>query len=164
MAQQVYYSLLNPGVRVGIDAARHRPEGGRHYLEPLIRRMSGREVRRNNPIPTDGRVARGGSPIPDEATSYERLYDIVEVLEQVAEETGHSVAQCALNWLLQRPTVSSLIIGARTEEQLRQNLEAVGWSLSPEQVKRLDMASQTTPIYPYWHQAQFPELNSQLRF
>ena len=122
------------------------------------------KYRRNNPIPTDGRVARGGSPIPDEATSYERLYDIVEVLEQVAEETGHSVAQCALNWLLQRPTVSSLIIGARTEEQLRQNLEAVGWSLSPEQVKRLDMASQTTPIYPYWHQAQFPELNSQLRF
>lgn len=107
---------------------------------------------------------RGGSPIPDEATSYERLYDIVEVLEQVAEETGHSVAQCALNWLLQRPTVSSLIIGARTEEQLRQNLEAVGWNLSPEQVKRLDMASQTTLIYPYWHQAQFPELNSQLRF
>ncbi|MCS3062989.1 aldo/keto reductase [Parabacteroides distasonis] len=65
---------------------------------------------------------------------------------------------------MQRPTVSSLIIGARTEEQLRQNLEAVGWSLSPEQVKRLDMASRTTPIYPYWHQAQFPELNSQLRF
>ena len=131
---------------------------------PLSAGRLGGKYRRNNPIPTDGRVARGGSPIPDEATSYERLYDIVEVLEQVAEETRHSVAQCALNWLLQRPTVSSLIIGARTEEQLRQNLEAVGWNLSPEQVKRLDMASQMTPIYPYWHQAQFPELNSQLRF
>ena len=164
VAQQVYYSLLNREFEwelmpLGIDQ-----KVGAIIWSPLSAGRLGGKYRRNNPIPTDGRVARGGSPIPDEATSYERLYDIVEVLEQVAEETGHSVAQCALNWLLQRPTVSSLIIGARTEEQLRQNLEAVGWNLSPEQVKRLDMASQTTPIYPYWHQAQFPELNSQLRF
>ena len=164
VAQQVYYSLLNRDFEwelmpLGIDQ-----KVGAIIWSPLSAGRLGGKYRRNNPIPTDGRVARGGSPIPDEATSYERLYDIVEVLEQVAEETGHSVAQCALNWLLQRPTVSSLIIGARTEEQLRQNLEAVGWNLSPEQVKRLDMASQTTPIYPYWHQAQFPELNSQLRF
>ena len=164
VAQQVYYSLLNREFEwelmpLGIDQ-----KVGAIIWSPLSAGRLGGKYRRNNPIPTDGRVARGGSPIPDEATSYERLYDIVEVLEQVAEETGHSVAQCALNWLLQRPTVSSRIIGARTEEQLRQNLEAVGWSLSPEQVKRLDMASQTTPIYPYWHQAQFPELNSQLRF
>ena len=110
---------------MGTYAARHRPEGGRHYLEPLSAGRLGGKYRRNNPIPTDGRVARGGSPIPDEATSYERLYDIVEVLEQVAEETGHSVAQCALNWLLQRPTVSSLIIGARTEEQLKARLGGV---------------------------------------
>ena len=164
VAQQVYYSLLNREFEwelmpLGIDQ-----KVGAIIWSPLSAGRLGGKYRRNNPIPTDGRVARGGSPIPDEATSYERLYDIVEVLEQVAEETGHSVAQCALNWLLQRPTVSSLIIGARTKEQLRQNLEAVGWNLSPEQVKRLDMASQTTPIYPYWHQAQFPELNSQLRF
>ncbi len=120
----------------------------------------GGKYRRNNPIPTDGRVARGGSPIPDEATSYERLVrHRSEVLEQVAEETGHSVSPMRLELAYCNGlTVSSRIIGARTEEQLRQNLEAVGWSLSPEQVKRLDMASQTTPIYPYWHQAQFPEL------
>ena len=124
----------------------------------------GGKYRRNNPIPADGRVARGGSPIPDEATSYERLYNIMDVLEEVAAETGHSIAQCALNWLLQRPTVSSLIIGASTEEQLKQNLEAVGWNLTPEQIKRLDDVSQVTSIYPYWHQAQFPFLNAQLQF
>jgi len=65
-----------------------------------------------------------------------------------------SVAQVALNWLLQRPTISSLIIGARNEEQLRDNLEAVGWDLAPEQVARLDAASAVTPIYPYWHQRE----------
>ena len=88
----------------------------------------------------------------------------MDVLDEIAEETGHSVAQCALNWLLQRPTVSSLIIGTSTEEQLKQNLEAVGWNLTPEQVKRLDNASQVTPIYPYWHQAQFLFLNAQIQF
>ena len=88
----------------------------------------------------------------------------MDVLEEVAAETGHSIAQCALNWLLQRPTVSSLIIGASTEEQLKQNLEAVGWNLTPEQIKLLDDVSQVTSIYPYWHQAQFPFLNAQLQF
>ena len=98
MAQQVYYSLLNREFEwelmpLGIDQ-----KVGAIIWSPLSAGRLGGKYRRNNPIPTDGRVARGGSPIPDEATSYERLYDIVEVLEQVAEETGHSVAQCALNW------------------------------------------------------------------
>lgn len=85
-------------------------------------------------------------------------------MDEIAEETGHNVAQCAINWLLQRPTVSSVIIGARTEEQLKQNLKATEFNLTPEQVKRLDEVSKTTPIYPYWHQAQFPYLNSQIQF
>lgn len=161
VAHQVYYSLLNREAEwellpLGIDQ-----RVGTIVWSPLAAGRLGGKYRRNNPIPSDGRVARGGSPIPDEATSYERLYDIVEVLDQVAEETEHTVAQCALNWLLQRPTVSSLVIGARTEEQLKQNLEAVGWQLSPEQMQRLDQASRTTPVYPYWHQAQFPELGAQ---
>ena len=164
VAQQVHYSLLNREFEwelmpLGIDQ-----KVGSIIWSPLSAGRLGGRYRRNNPIPADGRVARGGSPIPDEATSYERLYNIMDVLDEIAEETGHSVAQCALNWLLQRPTVSSLIIGASTEEQLKQNLEAVGWNLTPEQVKRLDNASQVTPIYPYWHQAQFPFLNAQIQF
>jgi aryl-alcohol dehydrogenase-like predicted oxidoreductase len=89
----------------------------------------------------------------------ERLFKVVDALDVVATETGKSIAQIALNWLLQRPTVSSVVIGARNEEQLRQNLGAVGWSLTPEQIKTLDDASATTPPYPYWHQRGFAERN-----
>ncbi len=89
----------------------------------------------------------------------ESLYKIVDALDAVAAETGKTVPQIALNWLLQRPTVSSLIIGARTEEQLRQNLAAAGWNLTAEQVAKLDKASERSPIYPYWHQRQFTERN-----
>ncbi|MGO4816034.1 aldo/keto reductase, partial [Cupriavidus sp. 2MCAB6] len=80
----------------------------------------------------------------------------------VAKETGRSVPQIAINWLLQRPTVSSVIIGARNEEQLRQNLGAVGWSLTAEQIARLDAASSVTapyPYFPYRRQAGFARLN-----
>ena len=80
-------------------------------------------------------------------------------MDAVAKETGKSVPQVALNWLLQRPTVSSVIVGARNEEQLRQNLAAEGWNLSPDQVAALDRASEQQPIYPYWHQRQFTERN-----
>lgn len=164
VAHQVYYSLLNREFEwelmpLGIDQ-----KIGSLIWSPLAAGRLGGKYRRNQPIPTDGRVARGGSPIPEEATSYERLYNIMDVLDEIAEETGKTVAQISLNWLLQRPTVSSLIIGARTEEQLKQNLEAANWNLTPEQVKRLDKASSQQSIYPYWHQAQFPELNSQLKF
>lgn len=161
VAHQVYYSLLNREAEWELIPLGRDQRVGTIVWSPLAAGRLGGKYRRNQPVPSDGRVARGGSPIPDEATSYERLYDIVEVLDQVSDETGHTVAQCALNWLLQRPTVSSLVIGARTEEQLRQNLGAVGWQLSPEQIQRLDKASQTTPVYPYWHQAQFPELGAQ---
>jgi aryl-alcohol dehydrogenase-like predicted oxidoreductase len=108
--------------------------------------------------PSEGRIAAGGDvggpPVEDEF-----LYRVVDALDEVAAETGKSVAQVALNWLLQRPGVANLVIGARNEEQLRQNLGAVGWSLSPEQVAKLDAASQRTPIYPYWHQKGFDERN-----
>ena len=84
---------------------------------------------------------------------------MVDALDAVAAEAGKTVPQVALNWLLQRPTVSSIIVGARTEEQLRQNLGSVGWNLTAEQVARLDKASASQPIYPYWHQRQFTERN-----
>jgi aryl-alcohol dehydrogenase-like predicted oxidoreductase len=84
---------------------------------------------------------------------------VVDALEAVAAETNKTVPQIALNWLLQRPTVSSLVVGARNEEQLRQNLGAVGWNLTPEQVAKLDAASAVPLPYPYWHQRQFTERN-----
>jgi aryl-alcohol dehydrogenase-like predicted oxidoreductase len=84
---------------------------------------------------------------------------VLDAIEEVASETGHTVAQVSLNWVLQRPTVSSVIIGARSEEQLKQNLDAANWKLSVEQMKKLDAASERPPIYPYWHQRQNLNLN-----
>lgn len=119
-------------------------------------RLTGK-IRRGQPA-TEGRIAAGGAvggPVVDD----EYLYDVVDALELVAQETGKTVAQVALNWLLQRPTVCNIVIGARNEEQLKQNLGAIGWSLTPEQVAALDKASHETPIYPYWHQRDFNERN-----
>jgi aryl-alcohol dehydrogenase-like predicted oxidoreductase len=97
-------------------------------------------------------VADNGPPVSDEY-----LYRVVDAVDEVARETGKTVPQIALNWLLRRPSVSTVIIGARNEEQLRQNLAAVGWSLTPPQVATLDAASATSPAYPYWHQREFVE-------
>jgi aryl-alcohol dehydrogenase-like predicted oxidoreductase len=96
-------------------------------------------------------TAQSGNP--------ETLYRTVEMMDEIAQETGKTHTQIALNWLLQRPTVTSVIFGARNEEQLRANLGAIGWSLSPEQMARLDAASLIPPIYPYWHQRGFKERN-----
>jgi aryl-alcohol dehydrogenase-like predicted oxidoreductase len=86
----------------------------------------------------------------------EYLYTVVDAIDEIAKETGKTVPQIALNWLLQRPTVSTLIIGARNEEQLRANLGAVGWKLTPEQIAKLDAASDTPPTYPYCINAVLP--------
>ena len=103
------------------------------------------------------RIAKGG--VLGHAVPEEFLFNLVDVLDEIAAETGKTVAQVALNWLLQRPSVASIVIGARDEEQLKQNLEAVGWNLTAEQIAALDKASDTPPIYPYWHQRGFPQLN-----
>nr|WP_240783657.1 aldo/keto reductase [Stenotrophobium rhamnosiphilum] len=87
------------------------------------------------------------------------MYKVIDAIEQVALDVNKTVPQVALNWLLQRPTVSNIVIGARNEEQFRQNLGALGWNLTKEQVARLDAASQQRPIYPYWHQRDFEERN-----
>ena len=112
------------------------------------------------PLPDGSRLhetASLGPPVEDE-----HLYRVVDALDAVAEETGKKIPQIALNWLLQRPTVSSVIVGARNEEQLRQNLGAVGWSLTSEQVAKLDEASAVTapyPHFPYRRQEGFARLN-----
>jgi len=80
-------------------------------------------------------------------------------LDEVAKETGKTVPQIALNWVLGRPSVSTVIIGARNEEQLRQNIGAVGWKLTAKQIEKLDAASERPRAYPYWHQLQFEDRN-----
>jgi aryl-alcohol dehydrogenase-like predicted oxidoreductase len=119
-------------------------------------RLTGK-YRRNQPIPAENRIQKGGGEGP--AIPEEKLYRIVDALDELAAETGKTVSQVALNWLLQRPTVSTIIIGARNEDQLRENLGAAGWNLTPAQVAKLDSASQTYPTYPYWHQQGFVERN-----
>jgi aryl-alcohol dehydrogenase-like predicted oxidoreductase len=116
-------------------------------------RLTGK-FRRGQPLPQTSRlqsqlVIDRGPPVADE-----HVFKVVDALDAVAKETGKTVPQVALNWLLQRPTVASVIVGARNEEQLRQNLGAVGWKLSVEQVATLDRASATQKAYPYWHQTQ----------
>jgi aryl-alcohol dehydrogenase-like predicted oxidoreductase len=121
-------------------------------------RLTGK-IRRGQPA-GDGRIGQGGDvggPVVDN----DYLYTVVDALDQVAQETGKTVPQVALNWLLQRPTVANIVIGARNEEQLRQNLGAIGWKLGAEQIARLDQASRQRPIYPYWHQMDFHERNPQ---
>ena len=160
VANQTYYSLIGRdyewelmplGIDQGIGAVVWSPLGWG--------RLTGK-IRRGKPLPTTSRLhdsAEFGPPVDDE-----RLYRVVEAMDEIAAETGKTIPEIAINWLLQRPTVSSVIIGARNEEQLRQNLGAVGWNLDAAQVARLDEASKLTPAYPYypyWHQSGFGERN-----
>ncbi|CAN5757733.1 aldo/keto reductase [soil metagenome] len=160
VAHQAYYSLINRDFEwelmpLGIDQ-----NIGTIVWSPLASGMLSGKYRRNQPLPADARVAQGGSPVPGETVNNGRLYNIVDTLDELAAETGKTIAQVSLNWLLQRPTVANIIVGARNETQLQQNLGAVGWDLTVEQVKKLDAASETMPAYPYWHQQQFPMLNA----
>jgi aryl-alcohol dehydrogenase-like predicted oxidoreductase len=110
-------------------------------------RLTGK-IRRDSPLP-EGRVKSGGlvgaPPVADE-----HLYNVIEVLDHVAAETGKSVSQVAINWLLHNNTVSNIVIGARNEKQLLENLDATGWHLSPEHLLKLDAVSEQIPIYPHW--------------
>ncbi len=157
VAHQVYYSLVGREYEWEL-----MPLGLDQKVSALVwsplgwGRLTGK-IRRDRPLPADSRLhktADAGPPVPDEY-----LYQVVDALDEVSRETGKTIPQIALNWLLQRPTVASVIIGARDETQLRQNLDAAGWNLTPEQVAKLDAASDTKPIYPYWHQRQFVERN-----
>jgi len=154
-AHQVYYSLLGRDYEwelmpLGIDQ-----KVGALVWSPLgWGRLTGK-LRRGQLMPAVSRLektADSGPPVP-----LEHVYKVVDAIDEIAKQTGKTVPQIALNWLLQRPTVSSVIVGARNETQLRQNLAAVDWKLTAEQVARLDAASETTLIYPYWHQRLFVE-------
>lgn len=159
VAHQAYYSLIGRdyeselmplGLAEGVGAVVWSPLGWG--------RLTGK-IRRGAALPKDSRlqssvVVGGGPQVEDDY-----LYKVVDALDAVAAETGKTVPQIALNWLLSRPTVSTLVIGARNEEQLKANLGAVGWTLTADQIAKLDAASARPLAYPYWHQAQFPERN-----
>ena len=160
VANQAYYSLIGRdyewelmplGLDQGVGALVWSPLGWG--------RLTGK-LQRGQALPAGSRLhqtADFGPPVEDE-----RLYRVIDALNEVAAETGKSVPQIAINWLTSRPTVSSVIIGARNEEQLRQNLGAIGWSLTPEQRKKLDAASSVEaayPHFPYRRQEGFARLN-----
>jgi aryl-alcohol dehydrogenase-like predicted oxidoreductase len=157
VGHQVYYSLVSREYEWELMPLALDQKVGALVWSPLgWGRLTGK-IRRGQPLPEKSRLhktAEQGPPIPEE-----HLYNVIDALDEVAKETEKSVPQVALNWLLQRPTVSTVILGARDEEQLRQNLAAEGWNLSADQVERLDKASEVKRIYPYWHQEQFVERN-----
>jgi aryl-alcohol dehydrogenase-like predicted oxidoreductase len=159
VAHQAYYSLLNRDYEWELMPLALDQKVGTIVWSPLgWGRLTGK-IRRGQPMPEDTRLrhqatVEGGPPVP-----MEHLYNIVDALDAVANETGKTVPQVALNWLLQRPTVTSVIIGARTEEQLLQNFGAADWQLTKEQVATLDAASTVTLPYPYWHQRGFTKRN-----
>jgi aryl-alcohol dehydrogenase-like predicted oxidoreductase len=159
VANQAYYSLIGRdyewelmplGLDQGVGAVVWSPLGWG--------RLTGK-VRRGHPLPPVSRLNNAENTAMGPKVDEEYLYRVVDALDIVAGETGKSVPQVALNWLLRRPTVSTLVIGARNEEQLLQNIAAAGWSLSADQVARLDAASAVPRTYPYWHQAFFKERN-----
>ena len=159
VAHQAYYSMIGRdyewelmplGLNQGVGCVVWSPLGWG--------RLTGK-IRRGAPMPQTSRLKSKKVVDAGPQVSDEYVYRVVDAIDEVAKETGKTVPQIALNWLLQRPTVANVIVGARNEEQLKQNLGAVGWNLSREQVATLDAASAVTPAYPYWHQSMFAERN-----
>ena len=157
VANQTFYSLVGRdyewelmplALDQGVGAVVWSPLGGA--------RLTGK-IRRGQPLPQISRLPKTADFEPP--VTEDHLFRIVDAIDKIAAETDKSVPQIALNWLLQRPTVSTVIIGARNEEQLKQNLGAVGWSLTTDQMQRLSIASEVTPAYPYWDQKLFAERN-----
>ena len=159
IAHQAYYSLVGRDYEWELMPLGLDQKVGCVVWSPLgWGRLTGK-LRRGQPLPATTRLNDKqnldyGPPVPDE-----QVFRVVEAIDAIAQETGKSIPQIALNWLLRRPTVSTVIIGARNEQQLRDNLGAVGWSLTPAQVASLDAASAVTSAYPYWHQRGFAERN-----
>lgn len=160
VAHQVYYSLVGRDYEWDLMPLARDQGVGALVWSPLgWGRLTGK-IRRGAPVPAGSRLnetADFGPPVPEE-----RLYRVVDALDEIAAETGRTVPQIALNWLIARPTVASVIIGARNEAQLRDNLGALGWRLTAEQMAKLDAASRVTPPYPhfpYHRQEGFARLN-----
>src|SRR5277367_5184123 len=157
VAHQAYYSLLNLDYEWELMQLGRDQGVGAVIWSPLGWGKLTGKIRRGQPAQPGTRA----HTIPETGPRYEEehLFAIVDALVALAKETGKTVPQIALNWLLRRPTVANVIIGARNEEQLLENIGAVGWKLTPEQVAKLDAASDVEPAYPVWHQRGFPGLN-----
>ena len=159
VAHQAYYSLVGRDYEWELMPLALDQGVGCVVWSPLgWGRLTGK-IRRGAPLPEKSRLRNQlvvdiGPPVEDE-----HLYRVVDALDVVARETGKTVPQVALNWLLQRPSVATVVFGARDEKQLKDNLGAVGWNLTKEQVAKLDAASAVTLPYPYWHQRGFDERN-----
>jgi aryl-alcohol dehydrogenase-like predicted oxidoreductase len=157
VAHQAYYSLVGRDYESELMPLAIEQKVSAVVWSPLgWGRLTGK-MRRGAPPPAVSRLpatADIGPPVDDE-----HLYRVVDAIDKVAAETGKSVSQIAINWLLWRPSVATVIIGARNEQQLRENLGAIGWALTADQIKQLDEASAVTPAYPYWHQRGFAERN-----
>ncbi|HEY0342505.1 MAG TPA: aldo/keto reductase, partial [Steroidobacteraceae bacterium] len=151
VANQTYYSLIGRDYEWELMPLGLDQRVGALVWSPLgWGRLTGK-IRRGLPLPELSRLHETAGFAPPVAE--ERLYRVIDALEDIAKETEKTIAQVALNWLLQRPTVSTVLIGARNEAQLRDNLGSVGWNLTPEHVAKLDAASHVTtpyPSYPYW--------------
>jgi aryl-alcohol dehydrogenase-like predicted oxidoreductase len=157
IAHQVYYSLIGRDYEWELMPLALDQKVAAIVWSPLgWGRLTGK-IRRGQPLPEVSRLhktSQQGPQVPDD-----HLYKVLDALEETARETGKTIPQVAINWLLQRPTVANVIMGARNEEQLRQNLGSVGWNLPVDQVARLDAASTVPAPYPYWHQRQFADRN-----
>jgi aryl-alcohol dehydrogenase-like predicted oxidoreductase len=158
VGHQAYYSLVGREYEWELMPLALDQGVGTLVWSPLgWGRLTGK-IRRGLPLHAESRLhktAVDGPQVPEEY-----LHKVVDAIDEIAKETGKTVAQIALNWLLRRPTVSTLIIGARNEQQLKQNLGAIGWELTKKQIAKLDAASEVPLTYPYWHQRQFEERNS----
>ncbi len=159
VAHQAYYSLIGRDYEWELMPLAIDQKVSAVVWSPLgWGRLTGK-IRRGQPLPEVSRLQSKLATDIGPPVDNEYVYNVVDALDLVARETGKTVPLIALNWLLQRPSVANVIIGARNEEQLRQNLGAIGWNLTPDQVARLDAASSRTPAYPYWHQRGFAERN-----
>ena len=157
VAHQVYYSLVGRDYEWELMPVALDQKVGALVWSPLgWGRLTGK-IRRGRALPEVSRLHKTAEQGPQPPGEY--LYKVVDAIDEIGRETGKTVPEIALNWLLRRPTVSSVIIGARDEDQLKQNLRAADWKLTPEQMKKLDEVSAVERPYPYWHQAQFSERN-----
>jgi len=155
VAHQAFYSLIGRDYEWELMPLALDQRVGAVVWSPLGMGRLGGKVRRGQALPAVTRLHDPGTQPYLPPAEDEFVYRVVDVLDAIAQETGRTVPQIAINWVLQRPTVSTVIIGARDEAQLRENLGAAGWALTKEQIARLDAASAKPRGYPYWHQAQF---------
>ncbi len=154
ISQQVYYSLLARELEHELVPLSLDQKVGMLIWSPLSFGLLAGKYRRGAPKPDNTRLAHIDTP---GEIDFEKLYNIVDVLDVISKEKNKTIPQVALNWLLRKPSVTSIIIGARNEAQLKDNLGAVGWALTKEEVERLDKASEMVTPYPYWHQLMWSE-------